>query len=59
MSAQQALRAAVVRLTAAGVPQAAQDARRLLAEALSIGADRLAPQPRLDQGIEFCGGHSG
>lgn len=41
MSAQQALRAAVERLTAAGVPQAAQDARRLLAEALSIGADRL------------------
>lgn len=41
MSAQLALRDAVARLTAAGVPGAARDARLLLAAALAIGADRL------------------
>lgn len=41
MSAALALRAAVARLAAAGVPDAPRDARILLAEALRIGADRL------------------
>ena len=37
----QALRAAAVRLTEAGVPDAARDARLLMAEALRVSPDRL------------------
>ena len=39
----QALRAAAVRLTEAGVPDAARDARLLMAEALRVSPDRLTP----------------
>lgn len=41
MSAEDALRAGLVRLRAAGVPDPARDARLLLAHALGIAADRL------------------
>ncbi|MCB1362443.1 MAG: peptide chain release factor N(5)-glutamine methyltransferase [Rhodobacteraceae bacterium] len=41
MTADAALRAAITRLAAAGVPDPARDARLLLAHALGIGADRL------------------
>ncbi|CAM5430196.1 peptide chain release factor N(5)-glutamine methyltransferase [Frigidibacter albus] len=41
MTGSEALRAAVARLAAAGVAEAPRDARRLLAHAMGIGADRL------------------
>ncbi|MDP3339808.1 peptide chain release factor N(5)-glutamine methyltransferase [Frigidibacter sp.] len=41
MTGAEALRAAVARLAAAGVADAPRDARRLLAHAMGIGADRL------------------
>ncbi|PTE19299.1 peptide chain release factor N(5)-glutamine methyltransferase [Phaeovulum veldkampii] len=41
MTADQALRAAVARLGAAGIESAARDARRLLAHALGVAPDRL------------------
>ena len=41
MRASDALRAAIPRLTAAGIDGGAGDARRLLAFALGVGADRL------------------
>jgi release factor glutamine methyltransferase len=44
-----ALRAAVARLLAAGVPDAPRDARRLLAHALSLPPDRLGLHP--DRGL--------
>lgn len=42
MTAAEALRAAIARLTAAGVPDPARDARRLLAHALDLAPDRLS-----------------
>ena len=41
MTANEALRAAIPRLTEAGIPDAPRDARALLAHAMGIGADRL------------------
>ena len=41
MNAAETLRAAVARLAAEGVPDAARDARLLIAEAMGIGVDRL------------------
>jgi len=52
MNAAETLRAAVARLAAEGVPDAARDARLLIAEAMGIGVDRLTlhlSDPREDE----------
>lgn len=54
MTAAEALRGAVQRLKAAGVPDAARDARLLLAHAIGIGADRLTlhlPDPLTPEAV--------
>ncbi|MCL4676912.1 MAG: peptide chain release factor N(5)-glutamine methyltransferase, partial [Pararhodobacter sp.] len=62
MTIADALRAAIARLKAAGVPDPARDARLLVAHALGVGADRLtlslqdpmplAAQTSLEAGLE-------